>query len=57
MMRLEGLEAIEYAEENDVLLSKFGDPTEESREDLTIEEARKIVREDPRLVYIDVTSR
>jgi len=52
-MRLEGYDAITYAEANALALSKYNDPTEDAREDLTVEEARAVAREDPRLIYID----
>lgn len=52
-MKLEGREAIQYAEENGLTLSKYADPTEDARTGLTPEEARVIAREDPRLVYLE----
>jgi len=52
--RLEGYEAIEYAEEHDTHLCKYNDPTEGAREDVTVSDARKIAAEDPRLIYVDV---
>ena len=39
---LVGHAAIEYAEENDLLLNKFADPTEDARKGLTVNEAREI---------------
>lgn len=51
-MRFEGFEAIEYAKENGLLLSKYEDPIEGAREDVTVDEARDIAREDPRLIWI-----
>jgi hypothetical protein len=53
---LSGYAAIEYAEANELLLSKYNDPTEDAREDVTPDEARKIAEEDPRLIYIEVLS-
>jgi hypothetical protein len=53
-MRLTGTEAINYAEANELTLSKYNDPIEDACEGLTPDEARKIVREDPSLIYIDV---
>ena len=53
-MRLEGHEAIEYAEANGLLLSKYADPTEDGRDGLEPEEARLIAREDSRLIYVEV---
>ena len=52
-MKLYGTEAIEYAEANDLSLNKYNDPIEEAREGLTPDEARKVAREDPRLIWID----
>lgn len=52
-MKLTGYEAIAYAEQNDLTLSKYADPTEDAREGLTVEEARKVASEDPTLIYID----
>lgn len=51
--RLEGWEAIKYAEEHGLSLRKYSDPTEDAREDLTPDEARAVAREDPRLVWIE----
>jgi len=53
-MKLSGHEAIEYAEANDLPLSKYADPTEDAREGLTTEEAREIAREDPSLIFVEV---
>ena len=39
---LEGFAAIEYAEEHGLSLSKYNDPTEDSREGLTPDEARAV---------------
>jgi len=52
--RLKGQEAIGYAEINQLLLCKYADDMEGSREDLTPYDARRICREDPSLIYIDV---
>ena len=49
---LEGFAAIEYAEAHDLTLSKYTDPTEDAREDLTAAEARAVAREDSRLIYV-----
>lgn len=35
-------------------LSKFGDPIEGPREEITVDEAREIASEDPSLVYLDL---
>ena len=53
-MRLGGHEAIKYAEAHGTTLQKYADPIEDAREDLSIEEAREIAREDPSLIYVDV---
>lgn len=53
-MKLKGWEAIEYAEANNLNLSKYADPTEGAREDLTAEEAREVAQEDPSLIYLDM---
>jgi hypothetical protein len=52
-MKLTGIEAIEYAEANGLTLNKYNDPTEDAREGLTPEEARKIAREDSGLIYVE----
>ncbi len=49
---LVGHAAIEYAEENDLLLNKFADPTEDARKGLTVNEAREIAREDDGLIWV-----
>lgn len=51
---LTGHEAIEYAEKHNLTLNKYADPTEEAREGLDVEEARKVAAEDPSLVYIEI---
>jgi hypothetical protein len=53
--RLKGHEAIRYAEAcgGDIRLSKFADPIEDAREDLSVDEARRVASEDPTLIYID----
>lgn len=53
-MKLRGHEAITYAEAHGLRLAKYADPVEDARQDLTPEEARKIAREDPRLIYLDI---
>ena len=55
-MRLTGHEAIEYAEAHGLTLCKYADPVEDAREDLSVEEAGEIAREDPGLVYVSVTN-
>lgn len=54
-MKLTGYKAIEYAEANSLTLSKYTDPVEEAREGLTVDEARKIAREDPSLIYVEIS--
>ena len=53
-MKLTGYDAIEFAEAKGLPLSKYSDPTEDAREDLTWEEARAIAREDSRLIYVTI---
>lgn len=53
-MKLKGYEAITYAQNNDLTLSKYNDPIEDARDGLTLDEARKIASEDPSLIYIEV---
>lgn len=55
--RLTGYDAIEYAEEHDLLLNKHEDPIEGARDGLTPDEARTVAAEDPSLIYIDVARR
>lgn len=45
-MRLEGYTAIDFARANSLALSKYNDPIEDAREDVTPDEARDIARED-----------
>ena len=52
-MILTGQRAIEYAEKNGLLLSKYSDPIESAREDLTVDEAQDVARQDPGLIYIE----
>jgi hypothetical protein len=55
MTKLTGYEAIAAKEINDaVVLCKYNDPTEDARENLTVEAAREIAKEDPSLIYADV---
>lgn len=49
---LEGYEAIEYAEQNGLPLSKYSDPMSGAQEGLTAEEARLVASEDPRLIHL-----
>jgi len=52
MDELTGYAAIEYAQEHGLTLSKYTDPMEDARENLTPEEARDVAREDPSLIYL-----
>ncbi|OPX57334.1 MAG: hypothetical protein A4E30_01683 [Methanomassiliicoccales archaeon PtaB.Bin215] len=54
MKTLRGMEAVEYARKNAKLLSKYADPIEDARDDLTPSEAEDVCREDPGLIYIVV---
>jgi hypothetical protein len=55
MTKLTGYEAIEAKAANEsVVLCKYNDPTEDARENLTVEEAREVAKEDPSLIYADV---
>lgn len=54
MKTLVGFEAIEYAEANALPLSKYADPTEGFRNDLTPDEARVVALEDSKLIYVEV---
>lgn len=56
MKKLTGIEAIEYAAANSMTLSKYTDPTEESREGLSVEEAREVAKEDPSLIYLEISA-
>ncbi len=53
MTIITGHDAIEIAETFNMGLSKYNDPIEWERDDLTIEEAHDVAREDPSLIYID----
>jgi hypothetical protein len=53
-LRLRGREAICTAEALGLRLNKYADQTEGTQTGLTVEEAREVAREDPRLVYVDV---
>lgn len=47
-----GYAAIEYAETHpEAVLCKYADPTEGAMDDITIDYAREIAREDPSLIY------
>jgi hypothetical protein len=51
--RLTGRDAIQYARRHGLTLSKYADPTEGARSDLTIAEAEAVAREDGSLIYVD----
>ena len=53
-VRLTGLLAIEYAERHGLDLHKESDPIEGPRNDVSPQEAREIILEDPALIYVDV---
>jgi hypothetical protein len=53
--RLVGQEAINHARHHNLLLSSYTSPTEDARDgDLSPDDAAKIAREDPSLIYLDV---
>lgn len=52
--RLTGYDAILYAEERDLVLSKHADPVEGARENLSPDAAREIAAHDPSLIYLDI---
>lgn len=47
-----GWDAIEIAARRGVALAKYADELEEARENLTVEEAREVARQDPGLIYL-----
>jgi len=51
-----GESAINYAELHGLMLSKYADPIEGHRADLSPDEAREIMREDPSLIYLEVNA-
>jgi len=52
--RLKGWTAIRYAEKHGGTLKKFTDPIERALERVSIEKAKRVASEDPRLIYMDV---
>lgn len=52
-MRLHGYIAIEFAAVNDLPLNKYTDPMEDSREGLTVAEAKAVASEDPDLIWLE----
>jgi len=53
-MKLTGMEAISYVAGGGGTLHKYADPTEEARDGLTIQEARRIAHEDPNLIWTEI---
>ena len=51
--RLEGWDAIAFAERNGCLLSLHADGGEEARDGVSIEEARRVAAKRPARVYVD----
>ena len=51
---LTGQDAINHALVDGLALSKYADPTEGARDDLTPDEARAIADEDSSLIYLEV---
>lgn len=51
---LEGWTAIAFAEKHGGTLKKYRDPTERALKRVSIEKAKRIAREDARLIYMDV---
>ena len=51
---LSGLDAIAYAEANDMTMTKAADPTEGAREGVSVDEAREIARQDSSLLSLDL---
>ena len=55
-MRLTGYAAIEFAEKQNLKLSKHGDAVDEPATGLTIAEAEAIAEEDEDLIYLDISA-
>ena len=53
-MRLTGYAAIEFAEKQNLPLSKHGDAVDEPASGLTVAEAEAIAEEDEELIYLDI---
>lgn len=51
-IHLTGIAAIECAEQLDLVLRKYADPTEGARDSLSVAQAREIATEDPSLIYL-----
>lgn len=56
MAKLEGRQAIEAARRSGKTLNKYADPTEGARSGLSVREAEEIAREDPSLIWIEMSS-
>lgn len=52
MAKITGQDAIRYAEEHGLTLRKFASATEDARDGVTIEEAKRIAAEDPSLIWV-----
>ena len=53
--RLYGQGAIDYKRRHpDAELNKFRDPIEEALDDIDVDYAEEVMREDPNLIYVDV---
>lgn len=51
-MRTTGDSAIAAKEDDPtIVINKYADPTEDAREDITLDDAREIAAEDPGLIY------
>ena len=48
-----GRSAVEHARTYGRLLSKYTDPIEEARSDISVVAAEEIISEDPNLIYIE----
>jgi hypothetical protein len=53
-MRLNGFDAIEFAEKHNLRLNKHGDAVDEPAAGLTVPEAEAIAEEDEELIYLDI---
>lgn len=54
---LEGWAAIEFAERHGGTLKKYADSTERGLKRISIEKAKRVAREDPRLIYLDTKAK
>jgi hypothetical protein len=53
-MRLTGYAAIEFAEKQNLTLSKHGDAVDDPASGLTVAEAEAVAEDDEDLIYLDV---